>query len=207
MEISIKNAFITKAIKQDKTFCDNYSKSNKFITLFPNKISFISHKKDKKDLKHKYEYDYSTLYHKYNQSKKSLKKTKSFSNIYPILQKNTTYLDNSLHSNNANNTYILPKLIWSNSKFNNIKININNISNENISNITNENNINFFLNKNMDTIKTSRRSYPLLTKNSEKKDNSNSNSFIKEKPLINNYSKCTSLVLFIILYSEEIFFI
>ena len=36
----------------------------------------------------------------------------------------------------------------------------------------------------MDTIKTTLRPYPLLTKNSEKKDNSNS--FIKEKPLINN---------------------
>ena len=186
MEIPIKNAFITKAIKKDKAFCDNYYKSSKFITLSPKNISFISHIKDIKDLKHNYDYEISTLYKKYKQKKNLLKKTKSFSNIYHIGAKNTTYLDNSLHSNNANNTYILPKLIWSNNKFNKIKININNNSNEIISNITNEKNINVLLNKNMDTIKTSHKSYVILTKNSEKKDNSNSNSFIKEKSLINN---------------------
>ena len=182
MEIPIKNTFISKAIKEDKAFCYNYNKSSKFITLSPKNISSIFHIKDIKDLKHNYVYDYSTLYQKYNLKKNTLKKTKSFLNIYPIRPKNTTNLDNSLQSNNANNTYILPKLIWSNNKFNNIKINVNNNSNENISN--NENNINYFLNKNMDTIKTSHRSYVVLTKNSEKK--ANSNSFIIEKPLINN---------------------
>ena len=62
-----------------------------------------------------------TIPHYIRNITKVTKKTKSFSNIYPILQKNTIYLDNSLLSNNANNTYILPKLIRSNNKFNNIK--------------------------------------------------------------------------------------
>ena len=76
----------------------------------------------------------------------------------------------------------MPKLISSNNKFSNIKININNNSNENISNITSEKSIKFALNKNVDTNRTPCRSFVVLTKNSEKKDNS----FVKEKPLINN---------------------
>ena len=96
--------------------------------------------------------------------------------------KNTTHLDNSLLSNNAKNAYTLPKLICNNNKFNNIKINVNSNSNEKIS--INKNNKNFLLNKNRDAIKTSHSSYSILTEKSEKK--ANSNSFIIEKPLINN---------------------
>ena len=83
MEIPIKNAFISKAIKEDKTFCNNYYKSSKFITLSPKSISFASHIND---LKHNYEY--STIYHKFNQKKNLLKKNEKFFKFVPNKTKN-----------------------------------------------------------------------------------------------------------------------
>ena len=196
MEIPIKNAFISKAIKKDKSFCAQFSKSNKYITLSPRHLSFIS---QIKDLKHNY--DYSKINQKEknkNNSHKSLKNTKNFSDLC-LIRNNKKILDNNMTYRLYKHSFVLPKLITSNHKFedlkNLIKIQINNNSN-NINN-SNENsflngkinsNMGFdprlgpnhddiFTNKKNETLNTC-RSTILLTRNVDKKDN---NSVIHEK--------------------------
>lgn len=177
MEIPIKNTFLSKAIKKDKTFCNQFSKSKKFITLSPKSESSFSQNRDFKT-----NFDNSSIVPKTKEKSKLLKTYKNFSDIYSIIPKKSIYIDNSSYikinkfSNHINyNMNLLPKLIINNKKFevlnNKIKINMNpnTISTE-------RRNFNLLINKKQEAFNTYKSSI-LLRNNSDK----NNNSFIIDK--------------------------
>jgi len=189
MENPIKNDFIQKAIKKDKTFCEQF-RSNKFNNLSLKNISCAS---KIKTINHN-NYDYSPLYKKIKKNNTLLKK-KNFSELC-ILKPKQNIMQNSsfTHLNNLpnfideHNATILPRLIANNNKLDFSKIkkihsNQNTLSNE-------RNNANYLMNKKLEDLKSCMSSV-LLTKNSDKINNSNltDRASTKIKSFNNNQSK------------------
>lgn len=163
MEIPIKNVFISKQIKKDKIFCENYYKSN---SLSPKNESFLIIK----NLKHNF--NFGTFFPKTKIKKNNyLKNRKNYSDLCLLKYKKS--IINNLINNNKNsvNNLSFPQIILN--KYNKCnliplkgktKINYNHIT---VSNGKSNNN---YMAKKKDEGTNVNSSSFLLTKNWDKKD-------------------------------------
>ena len=169
MEIPLRNAFISKAIKKNQNFMNQF-KSNYINNLSSKNESYISKIKSINNNKNN-----STIYKKVNIKNKPLKKTKNFSDLC-LLKPNKNKKDDLNYTGSCDftcnqkdeQTQILPKLIQNSSIYNYLDIlkikkansNQNTFSNEKIK--FNENNKKLGIFKSRSALNSDRKSNPYI---------------------------------------------